>query len=137
MKSLIKNFLSNDEEKERKPVNESESIIKRFISQNFKGNLKDRLKTFEKFAFNNSEKDEQRYILPILNEMKSYREPAGTMLITDLWAKSMQRECLEKANMIKEKKILEKYLYYKTKVRFELNLSFKLYIFFLKKDRKC
>ena len=43
------------------------------------------------------------------------REPLGTMLITDLWSKSLQKECLEKSNMIKEKKMLEKYLFYKNK----------------------
>lgn len=47
------------------------------------------------------------------------KEPLGTMLITDLWSKSLQKECLEKSNMIKEKKMLEKYLFYKNKKEYD------------------
>lgn len=77
--------------------------------------MPDRLKTFEKFAFSNVERDEHKYIKPILTEIKTFKEPHGTMLITDLWSKNLQKECLEKSNMIQEKRMLEKYLFYKNK----------------------
>lgn len=93
----------------------TENTLQSFIHKNFNEDMPDRLKTFEKFAFSNVERDEHKYIKPILSEIKTFKEPHGTMLITDLWSKNLQKECLEKSNMLKEKKMLEKYLFYKNK----------------------
>lgn len=93
----------------------TENTLQSFIHKNFNEDMPDRLKTFEKFAFSNVERDEHKYIKPILSEIKTFKEPHGTMLITDLWSKNLQKECLEKSNMLNEKKMLEKYLFYKNK----------------------
>ena len=93
----------------------TENTLQSFIHKNFNEDMPDRLKTFEKFAFSNVERDEHKYIKPILSEIKTFKEPHGTMLITDLWSKNLQKECLEKSNMLKEKKMLQKYLFYKNK----------------------
>lgn len=93
----------------------TENTLQLFIHKNFNEDMPDRLKTFEKFAFSNVERDEHKYIKPILSEIKTFKEPHGTMLITDLWSKNLQKECLEKSNMFREKKMLEKYLFYKNK----------------------
>ena len=93
----------------------TENTLQSFIHKNFNDDMPDRLKTFEKFAFSNVERDEHKFIKPILSEIKTFKEPHGTMLITDLWSKNLQKECLDKSNMLREKKMLEKYLFYKNK----------------------
>lgn len=95
--------------------NLAENTLQSFIHKNFNENMPERLKTFEKFAFSNVERDEHKYIKPLLTEIKTFKEPHGTMLVTDLWSKNLQKECLEKSNMLREKKMLEKYLFYKNK----------------------
>lgn len=97
--------------------NLAENTLQSFIHKNFNENMPDRLKTFEKFAFSNVERDEHKYIKPLLTEIKTFKEPHGTMLVTDLWSKNLQKECLEKSNMWREKKMLEKYLFYKNKTQ--------------------
>ena len=108
----ILEILSKEKSKQKR---ENENTLQTFIHKNFNEDMPDRLKTFEKFAFSNVERDEHKYIKPILSEIKTFKEPHGTMLITDLWSKNLQKECLEKSNMLREKKMLEKYLFYKNK----------------------
>ena len=110
--SRILEILTKEKTLQKKQI---ENTLQSFIHKNFNEDMPDRLKTFEKFAFSNVERDEHKYIKPILAEIKTFKEPHGTMLITDLWSKNLQKECLEKSNMLKEKKMLEKYLFYKNK----------------------
>jgi hypothetical protein len=37
------------------------------------------------------------------------------MAVSDLWSKKMRIKCLDRANMMEDKKVLEKYLYFKSK----------------------
>ena len=37
------------------------------------------------------------------------------MAVSDLWSRKMRLKCLDRTNMMPDKKVLEKYLYLKTK----------------------
>ena len=101
--------------KDTKVQSKLENEVQDFVRKHFKDDAKERIQTFEKFSFNHSERDDNRVVLTILNELKNPREPSGTMFVTDLWSKELQRECMERSSLVKEKKLVEKYLYYKTK----------------------
>ena len=84
-----------------------------FIKNNFRVMNFDRLKTFEKFAFTNIEREEHRDIVPILEDLRTYKERGGSMLVTDLWSKYHQKEVLAQCELLEEKNKLEKYAFYK------------------------
>ena len=86
--------------------------MKTYIKKNFKV---DRIKTFEKFAFSSTEKEENKNILPILNEMRQPRECKGTMNVVDLWGRKLQRECLNETGLNNSKRKVQAYVYKKTK----------------------
>ena len=65
-----------------------------FIKTNFRASNRPRLKTFEKFAFTTVERDDHKDIVPILDDLKTFKEPSGSMFVTDLWSKNLQREIL-------------------------------------------
>lgn len=85
-----------------------------FIKTNFKDSNHLRLKTFEKFAFTSIEREDHKDIVPILEDLKTLKEPTGSMYVNDLWSKNMQREILQNCGFLEEKKRLEKYAFYKT-----------------------
>jgi hypothetical protein len=91
------------------------SNSKNFVNKHFDKDVFPRLNTFEKFAFSSVEKDDHPFLIPSLKDLKSTKEPLGTMLITDLWTKKLQRDCLNKSKMLNEKNKMEKFLYYTSK----------------------
>ena len=110
-------------QKNSKVVETDKGKIKNFILKNFEKRTVERLKTFEKFAFNWAEKEDHKHILPVLAEMRSYKESKGTMNIIDLWGRKLQRDCLLQTRMKNDKKIVEDFLFLKTKNQFKKNTN--------------
>ena len=115
---VMKLFLNEDLKKlnkEKSSFDPKMSTSKSFVNKNFDKEVFPRLGTFEKFAFSSVERYDHPFLIPSLKDLKGPKEPSGTMLITDLWTKKIQRDCLNKSKMLNEKNKMEKFLYYKSK----------------------
>ncbi len=70
-------------------------------------NLENRQKTFARFGFKTNEKEECEYLKPILGIFWG-REPKGSMMVVDLWAKKNMRKYLDSCKLNKDKLFLSK-----------------------------
>ena len=116
--NYLKKIFIDEELNKLKALKSSEkkmSSSKNFVTKHFDKEVFPRLNTFEKFAFSSVEKDDHPFLITSLKDLKSTKEPSGTMLITDLWTKKLQRDCLNKSKMLNEKNKMEKLLYYTSK----------------------
>jgi len=93
------------------------STYSKFIKKNFDDGLVERLDTFGNFAFTSVEREENREIPVFFNETKRAKETLGTMGIVDLWSQRQRTDLVKRANFIEEKKMIEKFSFYRVKDR--------------------
>jgi hypothetical protein len=82
--------------------------LKRFIKSQFPQKMLKRLKTFEKFSFWR-EHYEKKTLELFLSEIRSFKQPKGTLKVNDLWTENMRKEMLERCSFTAEKTKLEMY----------------------------
>lgn len=91
----------------------------KFLESNFEDDMINRITTFQAFAFTTVEKDENKEIPVFFHETKKAKESAGSMGVVDLWSGRLRKELASRAGFSKEKKMVEKFLFYKARDRRE------------------